>query len=87
METQCAVQSRVVRAAKGSVRRGRGLVRAPCSAARPRARCVAVGAPGAVSSAGDAVSGVRGCERSWSLVFTCAPVFCPLDGGAHETAC
>lgn len=27
METQCAVQSRVVRGAKGSVRRGRGLVR------------------------------------------------------------
>lgn len=27
METQCAVQSRVVRGAKGSVRSGRGLVR------------------------------------------------------------
>lgn len=27
------------------------------------------------------------CEWTWSLVFTCSPVLCLLDGGVCETTC
>lgn len=81
--------ARVLRGVKGFMLSRHGVVRGGVLCRRGHVLVVLLwgGSPWCWRLCRCAVSGIRGCEWSWSLIFTCLPIFCLLDGGTHETTC